>query len=47
MLDDDEDEMGKARFTITYTVEDLDDDEDFEDAEVLEDFVLEDLKLYG
>lgn len=46
-LDDDEDEIGKARLTIEYTVKDLDEDDDFEDAQTIEDFNVLKLKLYG
>ena len=46
VLDDDEDLVGKARVTITYDVDELVIDDELEDAEVDEDFVLEDIYLY-
>lgn len=47
ILDDDEDEIGRARLTIVYTVENLNDNEDFEDAEIGEEFETLSVKLYG
>lgn len=47
ILDDDEDEVAKARLTIKYTIEDLDEDEEFVDAEITEDFEVLAIKLYG
>ncbi len=46
VLDDDEDLVGKARVTITYKVIELDVDDEFEDAEVKENFTLNDIYLY-
>lgn len=45
-LDDDEDLVGKARVTVTYDVDELVVEDEFEDAEVDEDFTLEDIYLY-
>ena len=47
ILDDDEDEEASARLTVLYTVGELNDDDDFKDSEVFEDFTLLKLKLYG
>jgi len=46
ILDDDEDLIGKARITVTYAVDELVIDDDFEDAEVDEDFTLDESYLY-
>jgi len=46
VLDEDEDLVGKARVTITYSVSELVVDDDFEDAEVDEDFTDNPVEIY-